>query len=213
MGQELRMVPPRYGHQLYLPKKMWQSKKKWPLILYLHGRSLRGSDLSRVGAYGLPKRLKKDKGFPFIVVAPQLPADQRWTDTKALAALVEDVCKLYPVDRTRVYAMGYSMGASGTWRVAHDYPTKFAAVVSVAGTYEKPLAYSGKLKKVPIWVIHGTADKDASFPVAKSVIDLHRQKGGLGFFTALTGKDHNIPYVFDDSRLYKWVLQYRRGRL
>jgi predicted peptidase len=212
IGQELRHVPPRYGHQLYLPKKMWASRTKWPLILFLHGKSLRGSDLKRVGSYGLPKRLKTDKGFPFIVIAPQLPANQRWTDTRALASLVNDVASMYPVDRTRVYAMGFSMGASGTWRVAHDYPSMFAAVVSVAGTYEKPLATSGRLKTVPIWVIHGTADKDASPEVARWVLDMHVKKGGIGHFTGMAGKGHNIPDVFEKSGIYKWVLGFRNTR-
>ncbi|MEZ0326632.1 MAG: dienelactone hydrolase family protein [Fimbriimonas sp.] len=211
--QELKMVPPRYGHQVFLPKKMWASHKKWPLILYLHGKSLRGSDLSRVSAYGLPKRLQTDKGFPFIVLAPQLPAGLRWTDTKALASLVTEAMRLYPVDQSRVYVMGYSMGASGVWRVAHDNPTMFAALISIAGSYEKPLAQSGRLKRVPVWVIHGTADKEASASDAKAFVELFRKHGGIGTFTPLIGRDHGLTDLFDDGRLYKWLLKFRRGRI
>ena len=94
---------------MYLPKQMWSSHKKWPLILYLHGRSLRGNDLTKVSSYGLPHRLLSDRGFPFIVVSPQLPDGQRWTDVDSLASLVTDVMTKYPVDRSRVYAMGFSM--------------------------------------------------------------------------------------------------------
>ncbi|MEA2554624.1 MAG: hypothetical protein QOJ65_2800, partial [Fimbriimonadaceae bacterium] len=200
-SQELRQVPPRPAHLLFLPKKVWALHRKWPMILYLHGKSLRGSDLNSLKKYGLPKRLQKDKGFPFIVIAPQLANGQRWTDTNTLASLVNDVANKYPVDRSRIYAMGFSMGASGVWRVAHDHPSLFAAAVSIGGMYEKPLAMSGRLKGMPIWVIHGDADKDASPAGAREIFALHVKSGGTGQLTMLPGKGHNIPDVFDRSDL------------
>ena len=195
---------------MYLPKRMWSSHKKWPLILYLHGRSLRGNDLTKVSSYGLPHRLLSDRGFPFIVVSPQLPDGQRWTDVDSLASLVTDVMTKYPVDRSRVYAMGFSMGASGTWRVAAAYPKLFAAVISVAGEYELSLANSGRLKPIPIWAIHGDADTESSPILAKQVFDAFTAKGGKGRFTLLPGKDHNIPDIFNQSDLYRWLLSWRR---
>jgi predicted peptidase len=208
-AQVLEKIPPRLGYLLYLPKRTWTAKKKWPLILYLHGKSLRGNDLSKVTKYGLAKRLLTDKGFPFIVVCPQLADGERWTDTRALASLVNEIARRYPVDRTRTYAMGFSMGASGVWRVADAYPHMFAAIVSVGGMYETPIAASGKLKSVPAWVIHGTADTEALEPAAKAFFDLYTAKGGKGRFTALEGKGHDIPDVFERSDLYHWLLTNR----
>ncbi len=210
-AQVLEEVQPRLGYLLYLPKKTWSSKKKWPLILYLHGKSLRGDDLTMVSKYGLAKRLLTDKGFPFIVICPQLPDGQRWTNTRALASLVNEIARRYPVDRTRTYAMGFSMGASGVWRVADAYPHMFAAIVSVGGMYENPIAASGRLKSVPAWVIHGTDDTEAQEPAAKAFFDLFTSMGGSGRFTALVGKGHNIPEVFDGSDLYQWLLTNRLG--
>ncbi len=198
------------GYLLYLPKKTWKAKAKWPLILYLHGKSLRGNDLNRITKYGLPQRLLKDKGFPFIVICPLLPDGQRWTDTRALASLVNEVCRKYPVDRTRIYAMGFSMGASGVWRVAHDYSKMFCAIVSVGGLYEKPLASDRKMNSIPVWMIHGTQDTEASEQSAKQVFDTLIKNGGSGQFTALAGKGHNIPFVFNQSDLYHWLLKHRK---
>jgi predicted peptidase len=212
-AQQFQKSPPRPGYLLYLPKKTWSSKKKWPLILYLHGRSLRGNDLSRVTKYGLAKRLLTDKGFPFITICPQLADGQRWTDTRALAALVNDICRSYPVDRTRVYAMGFSMGASGVWRVAHDNPRMFSAVVSVGGIYEKPLASDRRMNSIPVWMIHGTVDTEASLKSAREVFDLLRKNGGTGQFTELVGKGHNIPDVFERSDLYHWLLKHHKASL
>ena len=210
-AQVLEKVEPRLGYLLYLPKKTWSAKKKWPLILYLHGKSLRGNDLAKVSKYGLAKRLLTDKGFPFIVVCPQLPDGERWTNTQALASLVNEIARRYPVDRNRTYAMGFSMGASGVWRVANAYPHMFAALVSVGGMYENPIASSGRLKSVPAWVIHGTDDTEAQEPAAKAFFDLYTSKGGKGRFTALQGKGHDIPEVFERSDLYHWLLTNRLG--
>lgn len=207
--QQLQRIPPTPGHLLYLPKNMRVSKKKWPLILYLHGKSLRGSDLSKVSKYGLPRRLLTDRAFPFIVVCPQLPSDQRWTDTRALASLVNDIAREYPVDRSRVYAVGFSMGASGVWRVAHDYPRMFAALVSVGGMYEKPLAVDGKLKQIPVWMIHGSADTEASPSGAKETFLAFQKSGGQGRFSMLDGKGHNIPAILEKGDVYHWLLQHR----
>ena len=212
VGQQLNAVPPRYGHLLYLPKKTWAAKKKWPLVLYLHGRSLSGNDLNALMRYGLPKRLRNDKSFPFIAVCPQLPSGQRWTDTRALARLVNEIARSYPVDRSRIYAVGFSMGASGVWRAAHDNPRMFAAIVSIGGIYEQPLAMSGKLKNVPIWSIHGTADIDAPFEDAKMAFELHQESGGMGKFTALPGKDHNISEFSERGPVYHWLLEHRLPR-
>lgn len=208
-GQVLEKVPPRLGYLLYLPKKTWSSHKKWPLILYLHGKSLRGNDLSKVSRYGLPKRLLTDRGFPFIVVCPQLPADQRWTDTRSMAQLVKDIAQKYPVDPNRIYAAGFSMGASGVWRVAHDHPGLFAALVSIGGMYEKPLVTDGTMKGVSAWIIHGTKDTEASEPAAREFYELFVAKGGRGKYTALVGEGHNIPTVFEGSGLYKWLLAHK----
>jgi predicted peptidase len=211
-AQVLQKVPPRLGYLLYLPKRTWSSHKKWPLILYLHGKSLRGNDLSKVSKYGLPKRLLTDRGFPFIVVCPQLPADRRWTDTRAMAQLVKDISQKYPVDRSRVYAAGFSMGASGVWRVAHDSPGVFAAIISIGGMYEKPLVLDGKMKGATAWIIHGTNDTEASEAAAREFYKLFVAKGGKGRYTPLPGKGHNIPTVLEGSGLYKWLLAHQLRR-
>src|SRR5437899_8642360 len=63
---------------LFLPKA-YRQRKKWPLILFLHGAGERGSDLDLVKAYGLPNRLEAWPECPFIVLSPQCPAESYWT--------------------------------------------------------------------------------------------------------------------------------------
>jgi predicted peptidase len=201
---------PRYKCIVYVPKVYGKVKKTWPLILYLHGRSLRGSDLHLIKRYGLPTRLEHDKWFPFVTVCPQCPPGERWTDTKGLMQLVDHICRHYAVDTSRMYVMGFSMGASGAWRMAFDYPDRFSAIVPVGAIAETIWASSGKMKSVGVWAIHGDQDTDAPYANAVTMIRLHRQKGGEGILTTLAGKGHNIPGVFDRHDIYQWLLRHRR---
>ena len=63
----------------------------WPLILYLHGGSLRGGNVEQLRTLGLPHKLESEPDFRFVVVSPQCPAGEIWTDTEAIDALLVDV--------------------------------------------------------------------------------------------------------------------------
>ncbi len=85
----------------------------WPLILYLHGGSLCGDDVERLPTVGLPHRLESEPDFPFVVVSPQCPAGEIWTDAEAIDALLDRVVHDYRVDPQRIYITGHSMGGRG----------------------------------------------------------------------------------------------------
>ena len=83
-GKVTKILSARY--LLYLPKDYdGKTRKRWPLILFLHGAGERGSDITKVAAHGPPKMVKQGKDFPFIIVSPQCPANQGWDDDLLLA--------------------------------------------------------------------------------------------------------------------------------
>src|SRR5215475_1943420 len=84
-----------------------KSEKRWPLILFLHGAGERGSDVWKVATHGPPKLVAQRPDFPFIVVSPQCPEGQIWSNDRLLA-LLDEVTRKYPVDTTRVYLTGLS---------------------------------------------------------------------------------------------------------
>src|SRR5262245_8988293 len=98
---------------LFLPQDYGKQVKSWPLILYLHGGSRRGEDIEMVRAFGLPQIVEKDPSFPFIVVSPQCPQGEIWTDADTLINLLDEVMNKHAVDRERVYLTGHSMGGRG----------------------------------------------------------------------------------------------------
>jgi predicted peptidase len=70
--------------------------------------------------------------------------------------LISVLAKQYPIDRSRIYVMGFSMGASGVWDLITRQPGTFAAAVAVSG-YTEPWK-ARRLRRMPIWVFHGAWD-------------------------------------------------------
>ena len=58
---------------LYLPEEL-SSKEKIPILLFLHGNGERGNDVNNVKIHGPLREVENGRGFPFIIIAPQMPA-------------------------------------------------------------------------------------------------------------------------------------------
>jgi predicted peptidase len=76
-------------------------KNKPALLIFLHGRSLSGTDLNRVRRYGILTEVEKGRNIPAIVVAPQLKPGESWNPDKVLEIL-NWVHKEYTIDTNRV---------------------------------------------------------------------------------------------------------------
>jgi predicted peptidase len=104
----------RISYLLFLPGGYEKNiSTHWPLILYLHGGSLRGTDVESVRKLGLPHKVETEPNFPFVVVSPQCPPGEIWTDVEALNALLDRVQNNYRIDADRIYVTGHSMGGRG----------------------------------------------------------------------------------------------------
>ncbi len=194
---------------LFLPADYGKTKKRFPLIMYLHGGSIRGDNVEKVRTLGLPQLLEQDKSFPFIVVSPLCPAGEIWTDTEMLIGILDEVGSKYRVDAERVYLTGHSMGGRGTWYLAYKYPERFAAIAPMSPV-STISAWASKLKKVPVWAFHGAKDNNAPIEESKTLIDALKAIGGDVKFTELTDRDHFILDMYEDMQLYEWFLQHRR---
>ncbi|HEY8835038.1 MAG TPA: alpha/beta hydrolase-fold protein, partial [Chthoniobacterales bacterium] len=129
-----RQIPHKVEIQylLFLPNGYEKTTHAWPLILYLHGGSLRGDDITRMKKLGLTAKVEADPNFPFIVVSPQCPPGEIWTDVEALGAILDEVERTHRVDRDRIYVTGHSMGGRGALYAAFRMPERFAAAIALA---------------------------------------------------------------------------------
>jgi len=101
-----------YPFWINVPEK--ESTEKQPVLIFLHGKSLSGTDLNRVRRYGVLRAMDKGRKIPAIVVAPQV-AKGSWNPDKVLEVL-EYVKKNYNVDESRIYVCGMSLGGYGLFQ-------------------------------------------------------------------------------------------------
>lgn len=120
-----------YAFWVYTPQDYRQYERTTPLILFLHGASLRGNDLDRVLRYGPLDAVRKGLQIPAIIVAPQNPKGH-W-DTRKLYDILEWMQQHYTYNPQRVYVLGMSLGGYGTLDFAGAYPDKIAAAIACVG--------------------------------------------------------------------------------
>jgi predicted peptidase len=194
---------------LYLPEGYSKDEKRWPLILYLHGKSLRGNDLEMLKSYGLAASLEKDLAIPFVVVSPQCPDDRYWmTEDERLSQLVDHAVSTYSIDPERIYVTGHSMGGRGTWLLAFKHPEKFAAIVPMSDAPPDNV-WARQVAKVPAWVFHGTKDDFEPFERTREFVEALKKLGAEVKFTALPERDHFILDTYENREIYDWLLQHK----
>jgi predicted peptidase len=198
-----------YRYLLYLPRAYTaDTSQRWPLLLFLHGSGERGDDLARVKAHGPPKRLDRRDDFPFVVVSPQCPEDQRW-QADALAALLDDVTRRLRIDPDRVSVTGLSMGGRGTWDLAMSYPERFAAIVPVCGGALPDRAC--RLKDVPVKAFHGAKDPVVPISESEAVVAAVKACGGSAELVVYPDAGHDSwTETYADESLWEWLLGQRR---
>jgi predicted peptidase len=214
-----------YKYQVFVPDN-WIDKKKWPVILFLHGAGERGDDGLIQTEVGIGRAIRRDRSrVPAIVVMPQCRKDVWWTDSAmgdvAMAALAQ-AQKEFHGDSARIYLTGLSMGGYGTWYLAGKYPGKFAAIAPICGGIlmpdlsrkqspddSKPYAEAaGKIgKNTPVWIFHG--GDDPVVPVAESqrMAAAMKALGGEVRYTEYPGVGHNSwEKAYEEAELFPWVL-------
>ena len=202
---------------LFLPENYQaRSRDRWPLILFLHGMGERGNDPWKVKVHGPPKIAERVSNFPFLVVSPQCP-DGEWWSNHHLAALLDEIIAQYKVDTNRIYLTGLSMGGFGSWSLAMEFPERFAAVAPICGGGNPlyPLAFNNErkaaLKSLPFWAFHGDKDQSVALEESERMVNGLQKFGCEAKLTVYSGVGHDCwTETYNNPALYEWFLAHQR---
>ncbi len=216
-------------YRLLRPEKI-EPGKRYPLVLFLHGAGERGTDNAKqlihgTGEFAKPENRQKYSCF---LVAPQCPAGRRWAELdwsrpakagpepppeplQLALDLVDKLVADLPVDRSRIYVTGLSMGGFGTWAAIARRPEFFAAAIPICGGGDP--ATAPKLKNLPIWAFHGDNDHTVPSQRTTAMIDAIRKAGGTPKLTLYPGVGHDSwTRTYSDPAVLAWFFSQRRGR-
>jgi predicted peptidase len=201
------------SYLLYQPRAA-AAEKKAPLVLFLHGMGERGSDLSLVAVHGPPLLAEQGRTFPYWLAAPQCPARSSWFfQLDALRELLRDLVRRHPIDTSRIYLTGLSMGGFGSWHLAVENPKAFAAVLPICGGEALASGLEERLPTiahVPVWAFHGAQDTVVPLILQQYLVDSLKKAGGSVRFTVYPEADHDSwTATYDDPKVTEWMLAQR----
>jgi predicted esterase len=203
-------------YRVFVPKR-YDGRTAFPLIIALHG--LGANENSFFEAYGkaLP-RLAEVRGY--IVAAPLgfrvdgfygagVPGSSAGSSAlrkleyseKDVLNVLALIRKNYAVDPSRIYLMGHSMGAMGTWHLGAKYPDIWAALAPFAG-YAAP-ATAAVMKEIPEIVVHGSADAVLPVGFSRAMVAELKKLGVEHRYIEVAGGNHidivepNLAAVLD----------------
>lgn len=211
-----------------LKPRHYDSQKKYPLVLFLHGAGERGTDnqaqlKNAVSIFTLKENLRK---FPCFVIAPQCPSEQRWVEMdwgadsgvapaepsaamrmsiKALAALGKE----FSIDADRRYAVGLSMGGFGVWDALSRYPGLFAAGAAVCGGGDESKAAA--IGKTPVWAFHSEDDPVVKVSRSRNMVKALRDAGAQPRYTEYQKLGHvSWNQAFGEPELLPWLFSQKK---
>jgi len=218
-----------YRYQVYVPEEWRRNDHKlWPVILFLHGRGERGSEGMWQTQIGLPEAIRDHPDrWPFIVVMAQCAIDRYWTDREMLDMAMKELdqeVEEFHGDPARTYLSGLSLGGYGSWELAHQDPTRWAAIAIAAGgifwsyapeRWQRASALSNEYAKTvgrtPIWLFHGADDKIVAPRQDELLYTALKANGGHVRLWVYEGLKHDCwTRAYDEPELPRWLLSHRR---
>lgn len=197
-------------YRLYVPTT-YDAGKSYPLIVALHG--LGGNEDSMVGDFYGMQPLAEAKGY--IIVSPMgfrvdggygggrggvVSRNARLSEADVMQVL-ELTRGAYSIDAERIFLMGHSMGAIGTWRIAARYPDIWAGLGPIAG-YGVPQT-AEKISHIAQVVVHGDADRTVPVTGSQAMVAALREAGADIEYIEVPGGGHsdiapaNMAKIFD----------------
>jgi predicted esterase len=115
--------------------------RKYPLIIALHGsvadeNAYMDGYLSPDTGHNLLKELAQEHGYILATPKGRGPWDfYQGNAERDVLDVMDRMLRIYPIDSSRVFLTGHSMGGTGTWTIGFSHPQRFAALAPVASPF------------------------------------------------------------------------------
>ncbi|MDP2209077.1 MAG: alpha/beta hydrolase [Bacteroidota bacterium] len=204
-----KIIPPRV-----------EKNEKHPCLILLHGRGADENDLLGLAEYLDPRLLiisvrapfPFDYGFGYTWFEmlenfqPELSSLKE--SHQKLTRFLDDVVEQYPVDTSKIFVLGFSMGTVMGYLLLLTKPESIHGLVANSGYFSEKFKLPVELKslnKHSIFIIHGTYD---------SVIPIHIGRQAKEFLSKqnveLTYKEYPMAHEISEESLNdfsRWLTQ------
>ena len=212
-------------YRVYVPAA-YRAAAPAPLVIALHG--LGGNEDSFFDLYDrAPVTLAEQHGF--LMAAPlgyrvdgfygatmgSAPPDaairrRLELSEKDVLEVVRLMREHYSVDPGRIYLIGHSMGAIGTWHLAAKYPDVWAAIAPFSGTGSPGTVE--RMKAIPQIVVHGDADPTVNVSGSRAMVAELKRLGAEVTYIEVPGGNHTDVVVPNLPKVFEFLAAHRRPR-
>jgi phospholipase/carboxylesterase len=183
----------RGGFSLYVPE-YYSPDRTWPLVMALHGGSGNGRGF-------LWSWLRDARSLGAILVAPTATG-HTWalmgedTDTPNLARILDLVRSRWNIDPARLLLSGMSDGGTFCYVTGLEGTSPFTHLAPVAATFHPlmaEMADAGKMRGLPVFIVHGRLDWMFPVQVARQTRDALTAAGADVIYRELDDLSHCYP--------------------
>ncbi len=209
--------------------------KKYPLMLFLHGRGESGNDNEKQLIHGSKMFLNPAfrKQYPAVVVFPQCGNDSYWSNVnittneagrrnfsfqkggkptvamKLLLSYLEQLEDLNYLDHHRFYVGGLSMGGMGTYELLRRKRHTFAAAFAICGGDN--VKNVKKYGNMPLWLFHGEKDDVVDPQFTKNIVAELKKRGDEVKLNIYPNANHNSwDLAFAEKDLLPWLFSHTK---
>ena len=218
--------------------KNFSEDQQYPVVLFLHGAGERGNDNKTQLVHGAKLFLDPEnrKKYPAIVIFPQCPKDEYWsnalidrskkgrdkfnyrqqgppvTSLRLVIALMDRMVAEPFTKDDQIYVGGLSMGGMGTFELLSRKPDTFAAAFPICGGGNPQMADS-YARNTALWVFHGAKDDVVDPSFSKEMVIAVKKAGGKPKFTLYKDANHNSwDPAFAEPELLSWLFSHKKTK-